>query len=51
MCNKVCHTVTENALTVNCSLIFKQIFDTYDRVVLHVKLGQFLHLILSQVFL
>ena len=23
MCNKVCHTVTENALTVNCSLIFK----------------------------
>jgi hypothetical protein len=23
MCNKVCHTVRENALTVNCSLIFK----------------------------
>jgi len=24
MCNKVCHTVTENVLTMNCSLIFKQ---------------------------
>jgi hypothetical protein len=23
MCNKVCHTVRENALTVNCSLIFQ----------------------------
>ena len=23
MCNEVCHTVRENALTVNCSLIFK----------------------------
>ena len=23
MCNKVCHTVRENALTMNCSLIFK----------------------------
>jgi hypothetical protein len=23
MCNKICHTVRENALTVNCSLIFK----------------------------
>jgi hypothetical protein len=23
MCNKVCHAVRENALTVNCSLIFK----------------------------
>ena len=23
MCNMVCHTVRENALTVNCSLIFK----------------------------
>jgi len=23
MCNKVCHIVAENALTVNCSLIFK----------------------------
>ena len=23
MCNQVCHTVRENALTMNCSLIFK----------------------------
>jgi hypothetical protein len=23
MCNEVCHTVRENALTVKCSLIFK----------------------------
>ena len=23
MCNKVCHMVAENALTVNCSVIFK----------------------------
>ena len=44
MCNKVCHTVTENALTVNCSLIFFSILSLTikDKTnILHLRQGSF----------
>ena len=52
MCNKVCHTVTENALTVNCSLSFVSIFSLTikDKTnisltfkILHLRQGSFTH--------